>query len=120
MRSVDGVAHRERITEAGRHDADNGELLAVDLDGAAEDGAVAREVSLPCVIAKHKDFAAAFLLVTGKPGAAKQRADAEDLKEIVGGADAREQNRAAAGSIDGGFAEVVVAGKRGERTRLRA
>ncbi len=76
----DVVAHRK--VEAGRHDADNGELATIDGDGAADDRGIGAEAPPPERVAdqRHRlmpDVGA----VLGPEAAAARRLDAEQREE---------------------------------------
>src|SRR5262249_54074692 len=76
--------------EALRHHADDGELLAVDTDRAADDAAIAAEALLPLAVAEDADqLRARRPILVGQKAAADERSRAEH-GEVVAGDDLAE------------------------------
>jgi hypothetical protein len=82
-RRVNSVVQVERITETGRHNADDRRYAAIQFHCLIQDIAVAVEILLPRVIAQDNDVVLAVFLLAGQKRAPQQRLHAEYLKEVV-------------------------------------
>jgi hypothetical protein len=116
---VDGVACVEGITETSRHHADDRVGATVNTDGLAHHIARAVEVFRPGFITEHDDVVLAGCLFAGKKRAPEHGRNAEDVEEVVGGAD-RLQNGRAIGSFGRGLAPAEITRQRLECGSLGA
>ena len=73
--------------EAVRHDTDNRARLGIDHDGAADDGTVATEATLPVSIANHDVLCAVRRLIRRRQLPASQRGNTECFENPVGDKD---------------------------------
>jgi len=119
QRCVDCVSHVKGKTKSGRHNTDDRECAPVKFHRPVHHVAVTGKVVLPQVIAQHRNVALAGLLFARQIGAAQQRLHAENLEEVVGGADAVKQHRAARWRIHCVVAVVVVPCQRRKGVDLR-
>src|SRR5262249_18559866 len=73
----------EQDLEVGGDDADDGEGVAVERDGAADEGGVAAEAGAPEALAQHND-GRTIAHVSRSEGPAGDRPDAEPVEELTG------------------------------------
>jgi len=76
-----------RKFEAGRHDADHGVRLGVQLDAPPHHAGVAAELVLPELVAQDEDVVSAWLVLAGREGTAERRLHAQDVEQIGAGPD---------------------------------
>src|SRR5919201_5133423 len=70
-----------RLGKRGRHHADNGPGLPIELDGPPDDRHVAAELHLPERVREHDDVRAITLIVARRDAASDERLYAEDGEE---------------------------------------
>ena len=78
-------ADRVGALEAVRHDADDGEIVAVHLDGAPDDRRITAEALLPLAVAEHGDERRAGVLILVRSEAAPdERLSTQDVEVVAG------------------------------------
>ena len=82
VRGLSGERSRlQEEAETRRHDADDRDGTAVDLDGPPDDGRIAAEAALPEAVAEDHDLIVPVGTFVGREGAAEHRRDAEGREE---------------------------------------
>jgi hypothetical protein len=77
-------AEEHGVVEAGRHDADDGDGLAIDPERAAEDAGIRTEALEPGGVGKNDDSVVAGAVFFGRERAAQGRSRAEEREKIGG------------------------------------